>query len=77
MNPLVPTANPLFGAEYDWVWNGFLLLVSALMFLALVDIMRRASFLRSVEWVALVMLLPVAGPVIWFAYGRNRFELKR
>lgn len=73
---LVPTANPLFPDEYDWVWNGFLFLVSGLMFLALIDIMRTATFLRAVEWVALVVLIPIAGPAIWFLYGRTRFTTR-
>lgn len=29
--------------------------------------------LRAVEWVALIVLVPIAGPAIWFAYGRRRF----
>lgn len=70
---MTPAANPLLPATYDWAWNAFIALVSLLMFAALIDVMRLATFLRAMEWVALIVLVPVAGPVIWFVYGRNRF----
>jgi len=71
---IVPAANPLFPAAYDGVWSAFIGLVSILMFLALIDVMRKATFLRAVEWVVLIVLVPIAGPAIWFAYGRQRFS---
>ena len=69
----VLTANPLLPPEYDWVWTAFIVLVSAFMFAALLDVMRTATFLRAMEWVALIVLVPIAGPAIWFLYGRTRF----
>ena len=73
MGVLVPTANSLLPAGYDWAWSALLFLVSGLMFAALIDVMRTATFLRAIEWVVLIVLVPVAGPAIWFIYGRNRF----
>jgi hypothetical protein len=74
MGVAVLLANPMLPEAYDWVWNAFIFLVSALMFVALLDVMRTATFLRAVEWVVLIVLVPVAGPAIWFLYGRNRFQ---
>ena len=73
MGVLAPAANPLLPAGYDWAWSALLFLVSGLMFAALIDVMRTATFLRAIEWVVLIVLVPVAGPAIWFIYGRNRF----
>lgn len=68
--------NPIFPEQYDWAWNAFIGMVTVLMLAALYDIMqlRRATFLKALEWVALVVAVPVVGPAIWFAYGRRRFE---
>jgi hypothetical protein len=73
MLSVLPTENPLLPSGYDGVWTAFITLVSALMLGALFDVMRTATFLRAVEWVALIVLVPIAGPAIWFAYGRRRF----
>ncbi|HEY3438887.1 MAG TPA: PLDc N-terminal domain-containing protein [Actinotalea sp.] len=73
MGAIVRTANPLWPAAYDLLWNGLMVLVSGLMLAALLDVMRTATFLRAIEWVVLIVLVPVAGPMIWFAYGRRRF----
>lgn len=70
---LVLAENPLFPPEYDWLWRALIFIVSGFMLAALFDVMRTATFLRSVEWVALIVLVPIAGPTIWFVYGRNRF----
>ena len=72
---LVPTDNPLLPSSYDGVWTAFIALVTVLLFGALLDVMRlrKATFTRAIEWVVLIVLVPVAGPGIWFAYGRRRF----
>jgi hypothetical protein len=70
---VLPAENPLLPAAYDGVWSAFIGLVSVLMLGALFDVMRTATFLRAVEWVVLIVLVPIAGPAIWFAYGRRRF----
>ena len=72
---VVPAENPLLPAAYDGVWTAFIALLTALLFGALLDVMRlrKATFTKSVEWVALIVLVPVAGAGIWFAYGRRRF----
>ena len=66
-------SNPVWPSAYDGVWNALIGVVSVFMFAALFDVMRRATPLRSVEWVVLIMLVPIVGPIIWFMYGRNRF----
>ena len=72
---VVPAENPLLPAAYDGVWTAFIALVTVLLFAALLDVMRlrKATFTRAIEWVVLIVLVPVAGPGIWFAYGRRRF----
>ncbi len=71
----VVAANPLLPPEFDWAWSLLIFLVTALMIAALFDVMRlrRATLLKAVEWVALIVVLPVVGPAIWFLYGRARF----
>ncbi len=71
----LPAENPLFPPEYDWAWNALIFLVTALMLAALLDVMslRKATLLKAAEWVALIVVLPIVGPTIWFVYGRNRF----
>jgi hypothetical protein len=34
----------------------------------------KATMLKAIEWVALIVVVPVVGPMIWFLYGRNRFN---
>lgn len=70
---VVLAQNPLFPSEYDWVWQALIVTITAFMFAALIDIMRTATWLRAIEWVVLIVLVPIAGPTIWFLYGRNRF----
>ena len=76
--PIMPfaiaTENPVWPAAYDGLWNTLIFTVSASMLLALVDVMRTATPLRAVGWVALIVLVPLLGPVIWFVYGRRRFD---
>lgn len=71
----VVAANPLFPSELDWAWNLLILLVTTFMVAALFDVMRlrRATLLKAVEWVALIVVLPIVGPSLWFLYGRTRF----
>ena len=74
MHPVITTENPLWPAAYDGLWTAFIALVSVLMFVALMDVMRTASPLRAVEWVVLIVLVPIVGPALWFLYGRRRFS---
>lgn len=66
--------NPLLPAEYDFAWRALIFLITVMMLAALFDVMRTATFLRAVEWVVLIVLVPIVGPTIWFVYGRNRFQ---
>jgi hypothetical protein len=70
-------SNPVWPSAYDGVWNALIGLVSVCMFAALFDVMRKATPLRAIEWVVLIMLVPILGPSIWFIYGRNRFPDRR
>lgn len=77
MTPSVLLAeNPILPDSYDWAWTTLVIFITACMLAALVDVMRTpgATMLKAVEWVVLIVLVPVVGPVIWFVYGRNRFE---
>lgn len=73
---LRPADNPLFPPEYDWVWTALTLMIAGFMLAALYDVMRspKATMLKAVEWVVLIVLVPIVGPSIWFLYGRNRFN---
>jgi hypothetical protein len=71
-----PSENPILPPQYDGFWTAFVLLVTFLMIWALFDVMRspKATMLKAIEWVALIVVVPVVGPMIWFLYGRNRFN---
>jgi hypothetical protein len=51
-------------------------IVILLMIFAVVDIAvlerSRVRFLPKLAWIVLVVVLPIAGPVIWFIVGRGR-----
>lgn len=68
--------NPLFPPEYDGAWTALTLLITLFMVGALYDVMRspRATMIKAVEWVVLIVLVPIVGPSIWFLYGRRRFN---
>ena len=38
---------------------------------AVVSVVRTAAPLRAVVWVALTLVFPFVGPVLWFAVGRT------
>lgn len=77
MHQGIVMSNPLWPSAYDGLWSALIGLISVLMFAALFDVMRRATPLRAVEWVALIVLVPVVGPGLWFIYGRSRFPDRR
>lgn len=71
---MAESANPLIPAWYDIVWSGAAALLLALMIVALVSIARSAKQLTSRQalgWTLLAILLPVVGPLSWFAIGRR------
>lgn len=52
-------SNPVWPSAYDGVWNALIGLVSVCMFAALFVVMRKATPLRAIEWVVLIMLVPI------------------
>lgn len=76
---LVPTDNPIFPPEYDYVWNLLMWLVVGLLVLALVDLVRSEEkhFVRGMGWAAIIIGLPIIGPALWFMYGRLTFQSRR
>jgi hypothetical protein len=66
--------NPLMPALYDIVWSGFAVVAIAFFVLALVSILRPASLTETarVLWVLVVFFFPIAGPAVWFLFGRRR-----
>ena len=74
MHFAIATENPLWPKAYDGVWNALIFTISICMLVALIDVMRTATPLRAMKWVALIVLVPVLGPAIWFVYGRRRFD---
>lgn len=67
MNPLVPAA-------YDVVWTVVLVGVVALAVTAAGQVLRARSLSGGDElaWLLAVVLLPVAGPLLWFLVGRQK-----
>jgi len=65
--------NPLAPAGYDVAWSLITVLVIALTILALVSLARAAKRLttaRGLLWAALVLLIPLLGPLAWLTVGR-------
>ncbi|MFP3714475.1 PLD nuclease N-terminal domain-containing protein [Puerhibacterium sp. TATVAM-FAB25] len=65
-----PTAETLFlPAAYDWLWTATVLLAVV----AVVDVLRRRTMApaTTLAWTIVVLLLPLAGPVLWLAWGRR------
>lgn len=76
---LVPTENPVFPPEYDFVWQLLMTLVVVLALAALVDLVRSEEkrMLRGMGWAAIIIGLPIIGPTVWFMYGRTFFQSRR
>jgi hypothetical protein len=54
------------------VWHLLILLALVIWIVALVQIARSKGTAGAiVGWIAVVTLLPVVGPIIWFAIGRR------
>lgn len=68
------TANPLLPASSDLLWSVVVVAAIALGVAAFVGISRRARttpLAVSLTWIAIVLLLPVVGPLAWFVAGRR------
>lgn len=66
--------NPLLPEAFDIAWSLSVLLVATLAVVALVSLVRNAKHLSALEslgWTALVVLIPLIGPVAWLAIGRR------
>jgi uncharacterized membrane protein YhaH (DUF805 family) len=66
--------NPLLPAGYDIAWSTVAVAFIALTIVALISLARSAKRLtttQAVVWAALVLLVPVAGPIAWLAVGRR------
>ena len=64
--------NPLLPAGYDIAWSVITAVVIALTVVALISLVRSAKRLtdwQRVVWVALILLVPVIGPISWLATG--------
>lgn len=66
--------NPLLPAGYDVAWSAVTVLVIALTLVALVTLARSAGRLtppQGLLWAALVLLVPLLGPIAWLSIGRR------
>lgn len=72
--PTSDQANPLLPSSYDLLWSSVAVAAVALAVTALVQIMRTRSLTTSdaVVWILAVVLLPVAGALLWFLVGRPK-----
>lgn len=72
--------NPLLPAGYDIVWSVVTVIVIALTIVALVMLARSAKHLTGAQalgWTAVVLFVPVLGPVAWLAIGRRGEPARR
>ncbi|GAA3591272.1 PLDc N-terminal domain-containing protein [Agrococcus terreus] len=68
------TVNPLLPAHYDLLWTAAMVGVVVLGVSAFISISRRARqtpLAVSLAWIGVVLLIPVLGPLLWFAAGRR------
>jgi hypothetical protein len=66
--------NPLIPPVYDIVWSVVAAASVVLIVIAIVSLSRKASQLSPVlalAWAALILVVPVLGPVAWLAVGRR------
>lgn len=60
-----------------WLWStaaAFALFLVAIFFLW--GIRTRMPVRHFVLWIALIVLVPIVGPILWFALGRRRYPAK-
>ncbi|GAA5094712.1 hypothetical protein GCM10025760_26180 [Microbacterium yannicii] len=72
--------NPLIPAGYDIVWSLAAAIVIALAIVALVTLARSGDRLTPTQgllWAALVLLVPVLGPIAWLTTGRKTTTNRR
>jgi hypothetical protein len=66
--------NPLIPRVYDDVWSVVAVASLVLIVIAIVSLGRKASQLSpllALAWAALILVVPVLGPVAWLAIGRR------
>lgn len=66
--------NPLIPVGYDIAWSVIAALVIALAIVALISLARSAKRLTSWQaliWAALILFVPVLGPIAWMTVGRR------
>ncbi|MDF2563134.1 MAG: hypothetical protein K0R99_4580 [Microbacterium sp.] len=66
--------NPLLPAGYDIAWSVVAALVIALTLFALIGLARSATRLtgwQGTVWAALIVLVPVIGPMAWLMIGQR------
>ena len=68
------SVNPLLPSAIDVVWSVLWLAALMLLVVAVVSLIRSRARLtqgQALGWVALVLLVPVAGPLAWLFVGRR------
>ncbi|WP_188756446.1 PLDc N-terminal domain-containing protein [Microbacterium album] len=74
------TSNPLLPTAYDLAWTASFGLILLLAIVALVSLIRRAPGMTTLAaglWAAIVILVPVLGPVAWFGVGNRARTAER
>ncbi|WP_431075583.1 PLD nuclease N-terminal domain-containing protein [Microbacterium phyllosphaerae] len=66
--------NPLIPAGYDIAWSSVAILTFVLLIVALVSLVRTARRLTGTQallWTAIILFVPVVGPLCWMLIGRR------
>ena len=66
--------NPLIPAGYDIAWSSVAVLMCVLLFVALVSLVRAARRLTGTQallWTAIILFVPVVGPLCWVLIGHR------
>lgn len=68
-SPLLLPADPAWSVVFMLMW-GLILLLAVVAVISVAKVMRTNASSTPVLWLLLVFLVPVLGPIFWFAFGR-------
>lgn len=71
---MLAAANPLLPAGYDVIWTISLAVIASLAVVAIAQLVRAKAVagLEAAIWVLIILVLPVVGPIAWFAVRPDR-----
>lgn len=71
---MLAAVNPLLPVGYDVIWTIALAVIASLAVVAIAQLVRAKAVagLEAAIWVLIILVLPVVGPIAWFAVRPDR-----